>query len=117
MISNPSVATLGNGTGVCVSSILARKLGATWLDGCPADAQHLPDAPAVAVAAVVGQAIQVLRPYGQVRVGNESLRRSEAPILPAAPVGWSLTMNTRATGGLLTDHRQPSRMDLPLARI
>src|SRR5215211_56508 len=86
-------------------------------DGLLADPQHLTDAPTVAVPAIVGEPVQVLRPRSQIGVGHESPRRPEAPILPTAPVSRMLAMNLRLLEDRLSDHRQTSRMNLPLTRI
>jgi hypothetical protein len=76
----------------------------------PVATQHLPDAPAVAVAPVVGQPIRVLGPQGQIVVVPERLRLPEAPVLPAAPISRILAPYAPPASGLLMNYQ----FDLPL---
>ena len=69
--------------------------------------QHLPYAPAFAVAAVVGKPVRALSPRSEALVGRERLRLPEAALLPATPVGRILAANLRPSGGSFTDHRSP----------
>jgi hypothetical protein len=76
-------------------------------------AQHLPDAPTVAVAPIVGQPVRILGPHGQVVVDPERLRLPETTVLPAAPVSRILPPNALPTSGPLTNYQS----DLPLKHL
>ena len=79
--------------------------------------QHLPYAPAFAVAAVVGKPVRVLCPRSEAVVGRERLRLPEAPILPTTTVGRILAANPHPCSASLSDHSTPPRRVAPTSII
>src|ERR671911_553520 len=88
------------------------------LRGCGSDGfvfapQHLPYAPAVAVATGVGEPVRVLGPHSEAVVGHEGPRLPKASLLPTTPVGRILAANPKPSGGSFTDHSTPPRRVVP----
>src|ERR671911_2392245 len=69
--------------------------------------QHLPDAPAVAVPPIVGEPVREIGPLRKVVVVREGLYLPETSILPATPVGRTLTANLHLPGGSFSNHFRP----------